>query len=141
MDLVPVFHGSVTADGQLVLAGHQREQRRRYLEGLSNKDVDVIVKPRRNQRSLDQNAYWHGVPFKLLREHLGYESVDELKVDLMGECWGWTKTKSGHDIPVKVHTSQLTTDEGAWFTEWLVRFGAQLPSPCLIPMPNEVEVG
>jgi len=105
---------------------------------LAGREVEVVIRRKQDMRSLDQNAYWHAVPFPLLQEALGYDSVEELKFDLMGEKWGWTETKAGHRAPMKLHTSLLTKAEGAEFTDWLVRFGATLPSPVWIPLPDEV---
>lgn len=136
---IPVFHGRISADGRFELAEQERGLRQAYFKNLAGQSVEIVVRKERTKRSLNQNAYWHAIPFPLLAENLGYDSIDELKYDLMGECWGWTRSKAGHDIPAKIHTSDLTIDEGSYFTEWLVRFGAQLPSPCLIPLPNEAE--
>lgn len=138
MALVPIFHGRVDKSGALVLFDTERHQRRAYLRTLVDRDVETIVRKKRVKRSLDQNAYWHAVPFALLQEALGYDSVEELKFDLMGDKWGWTLTKAGHRVPLKMHTSELTTAEGSEFTDWLVRFGAMLPTPVWIPLPNEV---
>lgn len=141
MALVPIFTGHVDRNGKLAYTENEWPTRQRYLRTLAGKDVEVVIRRKRSQRSLDQNAYWHAVPFQLLQEALGYDSIEELKFDLMGECWGWTLTKAGHRVPIKIHTSHMDTAEGAHFTEWLVRFGAQLPTPVFIPLPNEAEVG
>lgn len=137
--IVPIFTGHVTERGELLLTPAEAAPRRRHLQALAGLDVEIVVRKRRTQRSLKQNAYWHDVPFPLLLEACGYDSIEELKYDLMGTCWGWTRTKAGHEIPIKAHTSELTTAEGAYFTEWLVQFGAQLPRPVIIPLPNEAE--
>lgn len=137
MSIVPVFTGRVLPGGLLVI--DRPKDYAKHVRSFHGRFVEIIVRKQRVKRSLDQNAYWHAVPLPLLAEALGYDSIEELKYDLMGECWGWTRTKSGHDIPVKAHTSHLSTEEGARFTDWLVRFGAQLPSPVIIPLPNEAE--
>jgi hypothetical protein len=139
MALVPIFHGRVTPDARLELRETERTQRRLHLQSLAGRDVEIVIRKERKQRSLKQNAYWHSQVFPLLAEELGYDSIDALKFDLMGECWGWTETNGGHRIPVKMRTSELTTEEGAKFTDWLVRFGATLPSPVRIPLPGEAE--
>jgi hypothetical protein len=135
--LVPIFHGWVSAEGKLELAEAEQALRRSHLHELAGKNVEVIVRKTRTKRSLDQNAYWHAVPFPLLQEATGYDSIEELKFWLMGEFTGWKKTKDGRQVPMIMHTSELSTDEGALFTDWLVRLGAQMPSPCLIPLPHE----
>lgn len=134
--ITPLFTGRVLPGGLLVL--DRPKDYARHLRSLRGQYVEIIARKRRSKRSLDQNAYWHAVPFPLLAEALGYDSIEELKFDLMGEKWGWLETKAGNRVPVKAHTSQLTTAEGAEFTDWLIRFGATLPTPCIIPLPNEV---
>lgn len=106
----------------------------------AGKRIEVVIRRRRSQRSLDQNAYWHAVPFRLLADAFGYDKdeISDLKLALMGECWGYRRDPiSGRDLPVKPHTSDMTTAEGAEFTEWLVRFGAKLG--VIVPLPNETE--
>lgn len=137
MALSPVFHARVLPGGLLVL--NRPKDYAKHVRTFSGQYVEVIVRKRREKRSLDLNAYWHAVPFPLLQEALGYDSVADLKLALMGECWGYQRDRlTGRDLPIKAHTSELTNEEGARFTEWLVRFGATLPSPVMIPLPNEV---
>ena len=83
---VPIFHGRVREDGRLDLLDVERDRRRMYLRTLVGKPVEVIVRKARVQRSVDQNAYLHAGPFPVLAEELGYESIEELKLALMGEC-------------------------------------------------------
>lgn len=139
---VPIFTGHVDDNGRLGLNEAERGQRQAHLRSLAGKDVEVVIRRKRSKRSVDQNAYWHAVPFPILAEALGYELIEELKYDLMGACWGWTRSKAGHEIPVKIHTSELDTADGAHFTDWLVQFGAMLPGGgVIIPLPRESEAG
>lgn len=133
----PIFKGRVLPGGLLCL--DRPKDYARYVRSFKGLFIELTLRKQRTKRSLDQNAYWHGIPFPLLQEALGYDSIEELKYDLMGACWGWTRSKAGHEIPIKPHTSSMSTAEGAEFTDWLVRFGAMLPSPVLIPLPNEAE--
>lgn len=103
-----------------------------HLRTLSGCHVDVIVRKKREQRSLDQNAYLHAVPFPLIAAHTGY-SIEEVKLVLMGECWGWHELH-GHSVPIKPHTSDMTTEECSLFIEWLPpwaleHLGVQIPLP------------
>lgn len=137
MKPTPIFVGRVLPGGLLTL-GRPKDYGR-HLRSLAGQYVEVIVRKQRTQRSLDQNAYWHAVPFPLLQDALGYDSIEELKLALMGECWGYHLDKvTGRELPLKPHTSSMSTEEGARFTEWLIRFGAMLPTPVIIPLPNEV---
>lgn len=135
--VAPIFYGRVLPGGLLTL--DRPKDYARHLRSLRGQYVEIIARKRRTKRSLDQNAYWHAVPFPLLQDALGYDSLEDLKLALMGECWGYQRDKlTGRELPIKAHTSDLTTEEGAQFTDWLIRFGATLPSPVIIPLPNEV---
>lgn len=132
----PVFHGAVTADGLLELNADEKLLRRSYLRQLAGRRVDVVVRPERVQRSLDQNGYLHAHPFPLLAEHLG-DSIEGTKLALMGECWGWkTSPVTGAQVPVKPRTSEMTVDECTFFIDWLIPWAA-MKHGVDIPYPNE----
>jgi hypothetical protein len=129
---VPVFHGRITMEGKFLLDEAERDRRRVYFQALAGKDVEIVVRKIRVQRSVDQNAYLHAVPFPMLAEVTGY-TLTEIKYVLMGECWGW-KGIGGHEIPVKAHTSDLSVDECKQFIDWLIpwsmeKFGLAIPLP------------
>ena len=137
MAIVPVFHGSVTEDGTLVLFEAERARRRAHLQSLAGKIVEVVIRKERLRRSNDQNAYIHAVPVFLLAEYFGY-SLDEMKWVLMGECWGWRMDKvSGREIPLKPHTSDMTVEECSHFIDWVIPW-AMVNHGVAIPLPNEV---
>jgi hypothetical protein len=133
MAVVPIFHGAITPDARLVLDEHERDRRRMHLGSLIGKRVEVIVRKVRTQRSLDQNAYLHAVPFALLAEYWG-EDIETTKLLCLGECFGWKDTRDGHRVPIKPSTSGLTTEEGSHLIEWLPawamrEFGVSIPLP------------
>jgi hypothetical protein len=136
MAQVPIFHARVTDEGKLELVEAERDRRRVWLQSLAGKAVEVIVRKERLQRTLDQNAYLHAVPFPMLASHIG-DSVEGVKFDLMGECWGWTTTKGGHYIPIKPHTSDMSVEECSQFIDWLIPW-AMTTHGVDIPLPNEV---
>ena len=118
-----------------------KEKVRKDKRSHAGQRVEVVIRRRRSQRSIDQNKYIHGVPFKLLAEAFGYDKdeMPALKLALMGECWGYqTNELTGREFPRKPHTSDMTTDECGQFIEWLIRFGAK--HDVLIPLPNEVDL-
>lgn len=132
----PVFHGDVTKDVQLVLDRAESERRRVWLRSLAGTRVEVIVRKVRTKRSLDQNKYWHAVPFALLAEYWG-EDIETAKLLILGECFGWKDTLGNHRVPIKPSTAALTTEEGSQLTDWMppwamTHFGVS------IPLPNEV---
>lgn len=133
MSVVPIFRGCVTNDGRMLLDEQERDQRRLHLGSLAGKRIEVVVRKERTQRSLDQNAYWHAVPFALLAEYWG-EDIETTKLLCLGECFGWKDTRDGHRVPIKPSTSALTTEEGSHFTEWMPpwamrEFGVSIPLP------------
>ena len=94
---------------------------------------------RKTRRSSQQNRYLHAVPLPMLAEHFGY-SIPEMKLVLMGECWGWKHDPvSGREIPIRSHTSEMSTEECQWFIDWLIPWAAE-KHDFLIPLPNEVNL-
>jgi hypothetical protein len=136
MGLSPIFTGRVLPGGLLVM--DRPKDYGRHLRSLAGKPVEIIARRRRSQRSLDQNAYLHGVVFPAIAEEQG-DSVEGVKFDLMGEKWGWTTTASGHHIPVRPHTAEMTVEECTQFIDWVIPWAAQKLN-VRIPLPNEVEV-
>lgn len=135
MALVPIFHGRVLPDGKLELDEREAFQRRIHLKALAGREVEVIVRKKRVQRSLDQNAYLHAVPFPILADYWG-EDIETTKLLVMGECFGWRELGDGRRIPMKPSTAALTVEEGShlieWIPPWAMReFGVD------IPLPNE----
>jgi hypothetical protein len=137
MATIPIFHGDVTADGRLELDGGERQRRGQYLRYLRGKRVEVEIRQARTKRSLDQNAYLHAVPFPILAAHFG-DSIEGVKLDLMGECWGWHQSPvTGRWLPVKPHTSAMTVEECQFFIDWLIPW-AMTEHGVEIPLPAEV---
>jgi hypothetical protein len=135
MSAVPLFHGRISPEGRFELADAERAQRQAYFRTLAGKNVEIIVRKERLQRSLDQNAYIHAVPVPLLADHCGY-SITEMKLLLMGECFGW-HTVGGHELPLKPHTSDMTVDECRQFIDWVIPWAME-HFDVAIPLPNEV---
>lgn len=134
---IPIFHGRIDPDGRFELAAHELGLRRAYFKSLAGQSVEITVRKERTQRTLDQNAYLHAVPFPLLAEYWG-EDIETTKLLVLGECWGWRETSGGNRLPIKPSTSRLTVDESTHLIEWLppwsmTNFGVA------IPLPNEAE--
>lgn len=97
----------------------------------------VDIQPYHPKRSVEQNAYFHAVPLKLITEHTGY-SLEDMKDYLLMEAFGDEMTEvMGRNVirPLK-RTSDLTTKEFSWFIEWTAAW-AMNTLGLLIPMPNE----
>ena len=100
--------------------------------------VQLTIRKRQSQRSLDQNAYLHKVPFPILAEHFG-DTIPGIKLSLMGECWGWHHDKvTGRDVPIKPSTSEMTIEEASYFIDWVIPW-AMTNHQVAIPLPNEVD--
>ncbi len=79
------------------------------------------------KRTLAMNRYWHAEPFLKLAKAMGL-SVNHAKLVCMGEFWGWQRVTVGPltvDMPVKVHTSDMTVEEGTVFLDWLIPWAAR----------------
>ena len=105
-----------------------------YLAGLEGKDVEIIVRKIRKDRSNPQNRYYWGVVINLLCECTGYsdaEMHDALKMLFL--------RVDDRKIPTLRSTADLTTVE---FEEYLdkVRMWAAEELSCIIPLPNEVDL-
>jgi hypothetical protein len=117
---------------------HIRDRALSEIQALDMKRIwKVEIGQYRPKRSLEQNAYLHAVPLKLIAEHTGY-SVEDMKEYLLMAAFGdEMKEVMGVNIirPLK-RTSDLTTKEFAWFVEWVASW-AMNTLGLLIPMPNE----
>jgi hypothetical protein len=106
-------------------------------KALKGKPIELVIRKPKSKRSLDMNAYLHSEtgPFRLLAEYFG-DTIEGVKYDLMGECFGWVKGPvSGKLIPIKAHSSDMTVEESRYFVDWVVPFGAQ--HGVIIPFPDE----
>lgn len=98
----------------------------------------VQVKRYQRRRSLEQNAFLHAVPLKLISEHTGME-MDDIKTYVMSKAFGTKEIEiAGETIsrPLK-GTSDLDVEQFNWFLEWLEAWAAQ-ELGIVIPKPNEI---
>lgn len=139
MSATPVFHGTVSEQGNLTL--QRPVDFRAHLSRFKEKRVEVVVRLAKSKRSLDQNAWIWGVAYPLLAETLGYdyEERDALHYALVAKCFGTNyDERLKADLPKK-RSSKLSTKEFSEYMEWLVRFAAK-EFECVIPLPGEVDV-
>jgi hypothetical protein len=134
---VPIFHGRVTPDGELVPFTSERTQRKAYLRILAGTPiVEIIVRKPADPRTLDMNAYLHAVVFPMVAEEMG-QGIEETKRDLMGACWGWRDER--RKIPMRRHTSKMTQAESKFFLDWVIPFAQAQFNGLQIPYPGEAE--
>ena len=136
---IPVWAARVTEDG--VLRVEDRQRFHGYVKSLSGALTEVVVRKRKSQRSLDQNAYVWGVAYPIIADALGYDQHEheDLHYALVAKCFGEHFDKRvGAMVPNK-RSSKLTTVEFSSYMEWLVRFAATELGGIMVPLPGESE--
>lgn len=106
-----------------------------YRRKLAGKRAEVVLRKPKSKRSLDQNAYAHKWPFRLIAEEMG-ESVETAKFYILGEKFGWHEVR-GRTVPIKPSTAALTVEEFSELIEWMVPWALEMFGT-VIPLPNEV---
>lgn len=105
-----------------------------HLRAIAGKPVEIVFRKPRSKRSLDQNAYAHKWPFRIIADEMG-ESVEAAKLCILGEKFGWYEVR-GHLIPVKPSTSALTVEEFNELIEWMPVFALETFG-AIVPLPSE----
>jgi hypothetical protein len=122
---VPIFPGTVTESGIRFEPVHV-DLRRAYFRSLVGKPVEIIVRKKRNKRTLDQNSALHVLLTQWAYEE-GHE-VDDLKRDLLGTVFGWSEKASpltAQRLPLKPHTSDLSVEEMSFLIERTLQLAAE----------------
>jgi hypothetical protein len=103
-----IFPGYIT-DAGLVTFDEPTKAHAFNREHFGDHEVFVEIYKRRSKRSLRQNSAYHAAigPFA---EHLGY-TVEELKLAMLGGCFGWKTVIGGAEVPEMLHTSDLNTEQ------------------------------
>lgn len=116
-----IFPGYVSDEG-LVSFDKPSEVHKFNAEHFGDHEVFVEIYVRRSKRSLKQNSAYHA-SIGPLAEHLGYQ-VEELKLVLLGGCFGWKEVK-GASIPERLHTSELNTEEFSDLMAYTMQIAAE----------------
>ncbi len=127
--MVGHFVGIVREDGSR-LDFDFPSQYRAFITTLAGEEVEIDIRKKRTKRTLKQNAYLHAA-IKPFADHCGY-TVEELKLALLGECFGYHQV-NGVTLPVKLHTSELNTQEFVEITELLIQRAAEQDVMILYP--------
>lgn len=131
----PIFTGTIN-EGKLILDNPQK-----YLVQLSylnGKKIELILRKKRSQRSLQQNSYYWGVVIEILRNHFGYEP-EEMHEALKIHFLKLENHKAPGLVSVK-STTRLSTDEFNAYVNRVVTWAAQ-EYGVYIPDPRQVEYG
>lgn len=126
----PIFKGRVEK-GKIIL-----ENQNRYLVQISKlegKQVELILRKQKKQRSIAENSYYWGVVIEILKDHCGYDAEE------MHEALKFKFLRKGKEgLETVVSTTKLST---AAFEDYLetIRIWASKELNCFIPLPNEVD--
>lgn len=130
----PVFAGRVNEKSELVLiAPYDYARHKRTLVG---KDVEVVLRPKRQRRSLKANAYYWAAVIGTIAPDLGYSS------DECHEALAWRFLQIGEadaKLPKRRSTSDLTSHEFEDYVSQVKQFAAQ-ELGIYVPEPNEVDL-
>jgi len=124
----PIHTGTVT-HGKLILDAPQR-----YLVTLARlegKPIELVVRRRRSQRSLNQNAAYWGIAVEILSEHTGYDK-ETMHEALKAKFASRRDEKTG--LLIVESTAKMDTKRFNRYYEdiqrWAVEFlGVRIPSP------------
>jgi len=134
----PKFKARVE-NGKLI--HYSLDRLKEWYKKYEGQDVAITIEKWSSVRSIQQNAYLHGVAFKLIADEIGAT---------LSNAKEWTKIKlgfyeisnvsvDGNDIYKLKETSQLSKKEFNEFVD-LIREFAQLELNVFIPLPNEVDL-
>ena len=126
------FVGEVDPSGKL--DPDVRVQIADYIRTFAGRKIEINVRQFKSQRSLQQNAYYHGVVVALLAEHCGYNHDDMHETLAM-------KFLRIEDCPVtgaprRKRTPKCDTQEFADYVDACIRLAAELG--VVIPDPGQV---
>lgn len=111
---VPIFFGKVE-EGKLIFSDTRAFNI--WVEGLEGL-VEVIVRPRKRQRTLDQNAYYWGVALEIISKETGHTPEELHEIFKRMFLSARVIEYRGKEIRVPGSTSLLSTKE---FVEYIER--------------------
>jgi hypothetical protein len=136
--MIPKFMGKFSDGNNPVLFDAERTRMKIYLRKFKPGELIYVTVGKvkeRKQRSLEQNAYYHGVVLDILSDEIGYDH-DEMHDALRYKFLQYENVKGLKTI---LSTTQLTTKEFEVFLSRIRRWAA-MDMGIFIPKPNEVEI-
>lgn len=142
--ITPIFKGKVDKDGVLHVS-HIQDFYQWIRSALKGKDVEVIVRPKKKLRSLNENNYYWGVVVQLIADHTKHTPnkihtvlkdlfLPNEKIVIVG-----TKGRSFTKSLEPTTTTLTTTEMENYLSE--CRLWALDYLEVIIPLPNEVDDG
>jgi len=133
-----VYHFGTVRDGKVEFS--DLPKLRHHLQQFEGQEIRMLIerKPKqRKLRSLEQNAYYHGIVCVIFGDHVGLnkdEAHDALRFKFLSK----DVEIKGHKLKVIRSTADLSTKE---FEEYLsdVRMWASIEHGCYIPLPRECD--
>ena len=106
---IPVWHGIVDTHGVLKLDARQLFQR--YVQGLANQPVRLVLQKQTRQKSHSQLGYLFGVVYPVLADYFGYcdYEVDEVHDAVMRELRGLKPDPN--PLRLRVSLADMTHEE------------------------------
>ena len=132
LNIHPVFFASIK-DGKILFS--DKGMFDKYVFTLTGKDVDVIVRPHRKDRTHSQNAWYWSCVVAIPAAHFGYtpeEQHDAFKLMFL------LHDEEGKPVTLK-STAKLSTLEFTEYVEKCRKWSAE--NGLFIPDPDSVSVG
>lgn len=128
----PILSGRIE-NGKLVLDNpHQYLVR---LSALNGKKIELVLRRRRSQRSINQNAAYWGIVVEILSTHTGYDK-DTMHEALKAK---FASHEDANGLLVIESTAKMDTVRFNKYYEDIQRWAAEFLG-CYIPSPNECEL-
>lgn len=131
--IVPILQANVK---DCLLIYLDREKYNNWLVQLNNKEVEVIIRKKRKNRSERQNRYYWGVVLKLISESTG-ESLEDLH-NHFSYKWLSCSGKSGK-LNTKKSTTSLSTVEFMEYIDKIISWGEEFLN-ITFPEPENIDL-
>ena len=133
--IIPIFR-AVIEKGTLTIIDKDRFNW--WLKTLKD-EVEVIVRPLRKHRSLDQNSFYHGVWLPIIADSLGYLDIEEVCKPLRGKHLGYEeKTVFGETIREPISTAGLSEGAMKEYLDW-VKMYCETELNIILPEAKKVD--
>lgn len=102
------------------------------------REVDVVVKRHRKNRSVNANAYYWGKVIPMIGEAIGESDAEAVHEMLKMEHNYYIKTVGKRELRVPLSTADLSTEDFQAYIDRVKRWGSEWLS-LYIPDPGEAE--
>jgi hypothetical protein len=135
--MIPTFPGRIVK-GRLILDSPSRFQV--HVARYEGKPVEVVVRQKKSQRSLNQNAAYWGIAVEILCEHTGYDR--ETMHDCLRQKFA-SRIDPNTGLTIVESTASMDTKRFCEYYEaiqrWAAEFlGVQIPSPNEVPFDGMI---